>query len=90
MGFYYGPSSGPEPEKEPGGCMEALILTRAAFAALAIPLAVLVGAIGAIVLLFVTFSIHWLLGVLYLGAIGAGIAVYARWERRKFPGEPRP
>lgn len=90
MGFYYGPSSAPEPEKEPGGCMEALILTRAAFAALAIPLAVLVGAIGAIVLLFVTFSIHWLLGLLYLGLIVAGIVVYARWERAKFPGEPRP
>jgi hypothetical protein len=68
--------------------MEALILTRAAFAALAIPLAVLVGAIGAIVLLFVTFSIHWLLGLLYIGVIVAGITVYARWERAKFPGDP--
>jgi hypothetical protein len=90
MGFYYGPSSQPEPEKEPGGCMEALILTRAAFTALALPLLVLVGAIVAVVLLFVTFSIHWLIGLAYIGLIGAGLAMYARWERRKFPGEPHP
>lgn len=88
MGFYYGPSSAPEPEKEPGGCMEALVLTRAAFAALAIPMLVLVGAIAGIVLLFVTFSIHWLVGLLYLGLIAAGVFAYSRWERRKFPGEP--
>jgi hypothetical protein len=87
MGFYYGRSSAPEPEKEPGGCMEALILTRAAFGALAIPMLVLVGAIAGIVLLFVTFSIHWLVGILYLALIGAGIFAYSRWERRKFPGE---
>jgi uncharacterized membrane protein len=87
MGFYYGPSSS-KPEKEPGGCMEALILTRAAFATLAIPVAILAGAILGIVLIFVTFSIHWLLGVAYLGLIAAGVALFARWERRKFPGEP--
>ena len=89
MGFYYGPSSAPEPEKEPGGCMEALVLTRAAFAALAIPVAVLVGSIAAIILLFVAFSVHWLVGLLYIALIVAGIVAYARWERRKFPGEPR-
>jgi hypothetical protein len=48
---------------------------------------VLVGAIAGIVLLFVTFSIHWLVGILYLALIAAGIAAYSRWERRKFPGE---
>ena len=45
MGFYYGPSKPPEDEKEPGGCMEALILTRAAFGALAVPLAILFGSV---------------------------------------------
>lgn len=89
MGFYYGPSA-PEPEKEPGGCMEALVLTRAAFATLALPVAILVGAILGIILIFVTFSIHWLLGIAYLGLIATGVGAYARWERRKFPGEPRP
>lgn len=88
MGFYYGPST-PEPEKEPGGCMEALILTRAAFAALALPVGILLGAILGLVLLVYLFSLHWLLGLAFLGLVVAGIAWYARWERRKFPGEPR-
>jgi hypothetical protein len=90
MGFYYGPSSNPEPEKEPGGCMEALVLTRAAFAALALPVGILLGVIAGIVLIFVLFSVHWILGLLALGAIAAGIAWYARWERHRFPGGPPP
>ena len=88
MGFYYGPST-PEPEKEPGGCMEALILTRAAFAALALPVAILLGAILGVVLVIYLFSIHWVWGVLFLALLIAGIAWYARWEQKKFPGEPR-
>jgi hypothetical protein len=87
MGFYYGPSK-PEPEKEPGGCMEALILTRAAFAALALPVGILLGAILGLVLLVYLFSVHWLLGLAFLGVLGAGIAWYSRWERRRFPGGP--
>jgi hypothetical protein len=69
--------------------MEALVLTRAAFAALALPVGILLGAILGLVLLVYLFSVHWLLGVGFLGLIIAAIVGYARWERRKFPGEPR-
>lgn len=87
MGFYYGQSPPPEPEKEPGGCMEALIITRAVFGILALPLLIMFGVIVGLVLLVVLFSVHWLLGVLGLFVIAAAIAVYARWERIKFrPG----
>ena len=69
MGFYYGPSKPPE-EKEPGGCMEALILTRAAFGALALPIGILFGAIGGLVLVLYLFTVHVLLGLLALvGAV---------------------
>ena len=87
MGFYHGPSSAPE--KEPGGCMEALLLTRAAFAVLALPVVILFGTILGLVLLIYLLSVHWLLGLLFLAALGGGVAWYARWERRKYPGEPR-
>ncbi len=88
MGFYYGPSSAPEPEKEPGGCMEALVLTRAAFGALAIPIGVLLGTLLGIVLLVYLFSVHWALGLGFLALIAAGVWWYSRWERDKFRNGP--
>lgn len=89
MGFYYGPSKPPE-EKEPGGCMEALILTRAAFGALAVPLLILFGAIGGLVVVLYLFAVHVLLGLTAIVALALGIAVYARWERNKFRSGPPP
>ncbi len=90
MGFYYGPSTPPgkKDEQEPGGCMEALILTRAAFAALAVPLLILFGAVGGLVLVLYLFSIHPLLGLVGLVALALGIALYARWERSRFISGP--
>jgi hypothetical protein len=89
MGFYYGPSKQPE-EKEPGGCLEALILTRAAFGALALPLGILFGSVIGLVLVFYLFSVHPLLGVLGLVGLVMSVAVYARWERSRFRSGPPP
>jgi hypothetical protein len=87
MGFYYGSSQPPPPEKEPGGCMETLIISRAVFGILAVPLGIIVGAILGLVLLLWLFSVHVLLGFVGLALIGGGVALYARWERRRFgPG----
>lgn len=88
MGFYYGPSKPPEDEKEPGGCMEALVLTRAAFGALAVPLAILFGSVIGLVGVFYLFSIHPLLGLLGLVGLAIGVALYARWERGRFRSGP--
>jgi hypothetical protein len=82
MGFYYGKQQ--EPEKEPGGCMEVWVISRAVFGILAVPLLVLAGVILGIVGIVALFSIHWLLGLAGIAAAGGGIALYARWERRKF------
>lgn len=87
MGFYYGPSQPPE-EKEPGGCMEALILTRAAFGALAIPLAILFGAVLGLVGVFYLFAVHPLLGLIGIVVLALGVAFYARWERGRFRSGP--
>ncbi len=84
MGFYYGKSQQPEPEKEPAGCMEVWVITRAVFGILAIPLLILVGIILVIVAIVVLFSIHWLLGLAGIAAAIAGIIFYARWERTRF------
>ncbi len=84
MGFYYGPGQTPEPEKEPGGCMEVLIITRAVFGILAIPLAIMLGLILGIVALVALFSLNSFLGLAGIAAIVVGIAFYARWERGRF------
>ena len=85
MGYYYGPSE-PPPDKEQGGCRDALILTRAVFGVLFWPLIILFGTIVALVLLFYLFSIFWLFGVLALVAVGAAVGLYARWERHHYMG----
>lgn len=67
--------------------MEALIISRAVFGVLALPLGIMFGVILGIVLLFWLFSVHVLLGLLGLAAIGGGIALLASWERGKYrPG----
>lgn len=95
MGFYYGPSTPPgkggkpgKKDEEPGGCMEALILTRAAFGALAVPLAVLFGAVIGLVLVLYLFSLHMLLGLGGVVALVVGVALFARWERSRFHSGP--
>src|SRR5579884_2583870 len=90
MGFYYGPSKPPEEEKEPGGCMEALILTRAAFAALALPIAILFGAIALLAVVLYLFTINGLVGLAGLAVLVLAIIVYARWERTRFRSGPPP
>ncbi len=97
MGFYYGPSTPPGKDgkrgkdgQEPGGCMEALVLTRAAFGALAVPLLVLFGAVIGLVLVLYLFSVHLLLGLGGIVALVLGIAFFARWERGRFHSGPPP
>lgn len=80
MGFYHG-SSEPPPEKEPGGCRDVLLLTRVVFGVLFWPMAVLLGAVLGLVLIFYLFSVYWGLGLLGIAVLIAGIVFYARWER---------
>ena len=84
MGFYYGPNKGPEPEKEPGGCLEVLLISKAVFSVLATPLLVLVGIVVVLAVLVALFSVHWALGLLGIAGLAGLVALYARWERRRF------
>lgn len=72
------------PEMEPGGCREALALTRAAFGVLFWPLTALLGTLaflGVTVYLFFTSPLLALIPIAL--AILAAIA-FARWENRRF------
>jgi len=84
MGFYYG-SSEPPPDKGEGTFKEALFLTLIVFRALALPMAVLIGGIAYLTLVFYLFSLNPLFGgAAILLPIGAVVA-RGVWESRRPP-----
>ena len=73
----------PQAPKEPNGCMQALIISRMMIGILAIPLALIMGAILAVIFAIWALSIHPLLG---LAVIVGGILLLlaaARWESNR-------
>ncbi len=85
MGFYYGGSEPPK-EEQPHGCLDVLLITRAVFGVLFVPLAALVGTLAAIGVIVYLFSRWWPLGVAGIVVAAAVTYLYARWERRHFRG----
>lgn len=85
MGFYYGRGSDPPP----GSWRETLAIIGIVFRTLALPLAILFGAMAALVLLFWLYTVYpWAaagLVVLVLAALG----LRALWEWRHPPELPR-
>ncbi|MCC6382485.1 MAG: hypothetical protein IT304_08240 [Dehalococcoidia bacterium] len=80
MGFYYGPS-GPEPDEEkPGGLKEALYITWAVFRALALPLAVLLGGVAYLVLVFFLFTFSVWAGLAAILVVVAAVVARGVWE----------
>jgi hypothetical protein len=79
----------PQNPKEPSGCMQTLLITRAILGILAVPIGLIFGLIIFVLIGFVALSIHPLLAVLVLLAGGglAGIAIRIERKRveRDFP-----
>jgi hypothetical protein len=84
MGFYYG-SSQPPPGDERGSLKEAMAITLMVFRMLAIPLAVLLGGVGYIVLLFYLFSTSAIAGYSGLGVVVIVVAAIWAWEKTHPP-----
>jgi hypothetical protein len=83
VGFYYGPDT-PPPEKERfAGLKEVWAVTIAVFSVLAVPLGLLFGGIGWLVLTFYLFSIHWSLGLLSLLLLALAVAAFAYYDRHR-------
>jgi hypothetical protein len=73
----------PQSPKEPNGCMQAIIISRMIMGILAIPLALIMGAIIAVMLALYALSVHPLLGLaVVVGCILLIVAV-AKWESRR-------
>lgn len=84
MGFYYGSSEPPQEEKQ-GTLKEALLITLIVFKALALPVAILLGGIAYLVLLFYLFTWHPLAGLGGLALIAVVFGARALWEWRNPP-----
>jgi antibiotic biosynthesis monooxygenase (ABM) superfamily enzyme len=87
MGFYYNPGT-PDGDESPGGWKETLLIIWTVFRVLALPLALLFGALFGLIALFFIFSFSTVLGFAIIGAgilalIGRGI-----WEARHPPEFP--
>jgi hypothetical protein len=86
VSFYYGGSEPPPEEEDHRGCRDVLLLTRAAFGILLLPMGILLGAMAGVGLLIFLFSRSWLLGLLGIILLAGVIYLYARWERGHFHG----
>ncbi len=78
-----------EPPRQPSGCLEVWVLTRAMFALLFWPLAALFGVLAALAVVFYAFTIHPALALAPIAALVVLAFAYAHWEQRRFrpPGE---
>jgi len=86
MSFYYDPGNQPDDDNDDEGSLrEALAITFVVFKVLAIPVAIMFGAVASLILLFVLFSIHVLLGFGALALIAVAIGVRGIWEWKHPP-----
>jgi len=84
MGFYYG--SGKEPQEEkPGGFREVLLITWIVFRALALPLGLIFGGIGGLILLFYIFAWQPFAGLAIILLAIAAVVVRGIWEAKHPP-----
>ena len=72
-----------EPQRQPGGCCEALLLTRIAFTVLLPVLGAILGAILLVFLFFMLFTRHPALGLIPVGIVAALLAWVAIRDRRQ-------
>ncbi len=78
MGYY----PDPNPRKV-NGCLESLLLTKIAFQVLAPALALIFGALAALVLVVWAFSTSPWLGLGSLAVVGALIWLVSLWDKRR-------
>ncbi len=85
MGFYHGSGQPPPDDDKQGSLKDALIITLVVFKTLALPVAIMVGAILYLVLLFFLFTVHPLAGLGGILLIVAIVAGRGLWEWKHPP-----
>jgi hypothetical protein len=77
----------PQEPKEPSGCMQTVIITRVIFGMLALPMAIIGGAMAALVITFYTFTVSPALALIPLAISVLAVLAFARWEQRRIQRE---
>lgn len=80
----------PRAPKEPSGCLQTLLITRAIFGVLAIPLVIISGALIATLVTLFLFTVNPLLALIPLSLGIFGIYALARWEKARIEKENPP
>ena len=80
-----------QPPKEPSGCLQTLVISRAIIGLLMVPIGMMTGAIVALILVFYAFTVHPILGVFALALlIGSGYYGIMKWEEHRAREISRP
>ena len=80
----------PRAPKEPSGCFQSLLITRAIFAILAIPMLLIGGALMATLFTLYLFTVNPALALIPLSIGVVGVYALARWEKARIEKETPP
>ena len=80
----------PRAPKEPSGCLQTLLITRAIFGVLAIPIGIIAGALVAALITLYIFTVNPLLALIPLSVGVLSIYALARWEKARIEKETPP
>jgi hypothetical protein len=80
----------PKEPEEPSGCMQTLVITRVMFSLLAVPVAIIAGALFALVFTFYIYTVSAPLALVPLAIGVGGVFALYRWEKAKVDKEMLP
>jgi hypothetical protein len=80
----------PPPPSEPNGCIQTLVISRMIFMILLVPIVLIIGVLFAVMMIFVAYSKHPLLGLAAISLTGAAFYAIVRWERQRVEREHPP
>jgi Flp pilus assembly protein TadB len=81
MGYYY--ERGEPEEERPPGCLDAIAITRAVFAALFWPIAALFVVLIGIAVTVWLLLLHPALALIPISLAVAAVLAFARWDQRR-------
>ncbi len=80
----------PKEPDEPSGCMQTFVITRVMFSLLAVPVAIIAGALFALVFTFYCYTVSPPLALIPLGIGFGGVYALYRWEKARVDKEMLP